>query len=56
MMAREEPGPRDQTMWEYMRDEKWTREQVVRALERSDVEMPKTHRTIIGLLFGGWYG
>jgi len=52
---REEPGPRDQTMWEYVRDEKWTREQVVRALKRSDVEIPETHRAIIGLLFGGWY-
>jgi len=57
LMKRKEPDePRDQTLWEYMRDEKRNREQIVRGLRRSDVEMPEAHRAIIGLLFGGWYG
>jgi hypothetical protein len=55
LMGSDDPGPRDQTMWEYMLDEQWTREQVLGALKRSGVEIPERHRAIIGLLFGGRY-
>ena len=53
LMDRDPPGPRDQAMYEYMRDEHWTRKQILDALERTSAEIPATHGAIIGLLFRG---